>query len=223
MQVHVIRAAMVAACQEMNRSGLNQGTSGNLSVRVDDAFLVTPTATPYDALTPDMMASMRIAKEDERFSGPRAPSSEWRFHRDIYRARKDVGAIVHAHAPHATALSMLRKNLPAAHYMIAAFNTHDIICTDYAPYGTAELSALVVAGLGEAHGVLLGSHGMIAVGETLERAMWRAHELETLARHYMLACQMGEPVILPKDEIERLIPRFKNYGTREAPNSPGDE
>jgi L-fuculose-phosphate aldolase len=214
MQVHVIRAAMVAACQEMNRSGLNQGTSGNLSVRVDETMLVTPTATAYDALTPDMIASMRIADEDGRFSGPRAPSSEWRFHRDIYRARKDVGAIVHAHAPYATALSMLRRNLPAAHYMIAAFNTHEIICTDYAPYGTAELSALVVAGLGQAHGVLLGSHGMIAVGETLERAMWRAHELETLARQYMLACQMGEPVILPKEEIDALIPRFEKYGVK---------
>lgn len=216
MQVHVIRAAMVAACQDMSRSGLNQGTSGNLSVRVAEHMLVTPTATPPDALTPDMMAAMRIDDEEGRFSGPLAPSSEWRFHRDIYRARSDVGAIVHAHAPHATALSMLRKNLPAAHYMIAAFQTHEIICTDYAPYGTAELSALVVAGLGEAHGVLLGSHGMIAVGETLERAMWRAHELETLARHYLLACQIGEPVILPKDEIEALIPRFRDYGLKGA-------
>jgi L-fuculose-phosphate aldolase len=221
MQVHVIRAAMVAACQEMNRSGLNQCTSGNLSVRVDEAMLVTPTATAYDALSPDMIASMRIADEEGRFSGPRAPSSEWRFHRDIYRARSDVGSIVHTHAPYATALSMLRRNLPAAHYMIAAFNTHEIICTDYAPYGTAELSALVVAGLGQAHGVLLGSHGMIAVGETLERAMWRAHELETLARQYILACQMGEPVILPKEEIDALIPRFKAYGVIAGPNRMG--
>ena len=216
MQVHSIRAAMVAACQEMNRSGLNQGTSGNLSVRVDSSMLITPTATPYDRLAPGMMASLRIADADGRFSGPRAPSSEWRFHRDIYRARADVGAIVHAHAPYATALSMLRKNLPAAHYMIAAFNTHDIICTDYAPYGTPELSELAVAGLGAAHGVLLGSHGMIAVGETLERAMWRAHELETLARQYMLALQVGEPVILPKEEIDRLIPRFAAYGAAAA-------
>ena len=211
-QVHVIRAAMVAACQEINRTGLNQGTSGNLSVRVDGSMLITPTATAYDQLAPDMMATVRMGDEEGRFVGPRAPSSEWRFHRDIYRARADVRAIVHAHAPYATALSMLRKNLPAAHYMIAAFNTHQIICTDYAPYGTAELSALAVAGLGDAHGVLLGSHGMIAVGETLERAMWRAHELETLIRQYMLACQIGEPVILPKEEIDALIPRFAAYG-----------
>jgi L-fuculose-phosphate aldolase len=211
-QVQIIRAQMVAACQEMNRTGLNQGTSGNLSVRVDGSMLITPTATPYDQLAPDMMASVRIGDEEGRFTGPRAPSSEWRFHRDIYRARADVGAIVHAHAPYATALSMLRKPLPAAHYMIAAFNTHEIICTDYAPYGTAELSALAVAGLGKAHGVLLGSHGLIAVGETLERAMWRAHELETIVRQYMLACQLGDPVILPKTEIEALIPRFAAYG-----------
>ncbi len=212
MQMHEIRKFMVAACLEMNRTGLNQGTSGNLSVRVGDSLLVTPTATPYDRLEPDMMAAMRIGDEEGRFSGPCAPSSEWRFHRDIYRARADVGAIVHAHAPHTTALAMLRKNLPAAHYMMAAFNTHEIICTDYAPYGTPELSALAVAGLGKAHGVLLGSHGLIAVGDTLERAMWRAVELETLAHQYMLACQMGEPVILGKDEIEALIPRFAAYG-----------
>lgn len=217
MQLHEIRKAMVAAGLEMNRTGLNQGTSGNLSVRMGPHMLITPTATPYESLGPEMMASMRLDDdEDGHFSGPLPPSSEWRFHRDIYRARADVGAIVHAHAPYVTALSMLRKNLPAAHYMIAAFNTHEIICTDYAPYGTADLSALAVAGLGFAHGVILGSHGMIAVGETLARAMWRAHELETLARQYFLACQMGDPVILPKDEIERLIPRFAAYGLKDA-------
>ena len=111
---------------------------------------------------------------------------------------------------------MLRKPLPAAHYMIAAFNTHEIICTDYAPYGTPELSALAVAGLGQAHGVLLGSHGLITVGDTLERAMWRAVELETLAQQYMLACQMGEPVILRKEDVEALIPRFASYGVKGA-------
>jgi L-fuculose-phosphate aldolase len=198
----------------MNRTGLNQGTSGNLSVRVDGSMLITPTATPYDQLAPDMMATVRIADEEGRFVGPRSPSSEWRFHRDIYRARADVGAIVHTHAPYSTALSMLRKNLPAAHYMIAAFNTHDIICTDYAPYGTAELSALTVAGLGPRHGVLLGSHGMIATGVDLDSALWRAVELETLAKHYYLARAIGTPVVLGDAQIADLIPRFAAYGMK---------
>lgn len=212
MQVHEMRRAVVDACRELNRLGLNQGTSGNVSVRCGDAMLVTPTATPYDRLAPDMLASMRIEDEDGRHSGPKAPSSEWRFHRDIYRARPDVGAIVHCHATYATVLSMLRLNIPAAHYMIAAFGGAEIVCTDYAPYGTAELSALVVEGLGARHGVLLGSHGMIATGVDLESAMWRAGELETLARQYYLARAIGQPAILAEDAIAQLIPRFAAYG-----------
>ena len=212
MQMHEIRSALVEACRALNRLGLNQGTSGNLSVRWGANMLITPTATPEDRLAPDMLATMPIADEEGRFSGPCAPSSEWRFHRDIYHARPDVGAIVHCHATYATVLSMLRLDIPAAHYMIAAFGGSRIRCTDYAPYGTQELSALAVEGLGARHGVLLGSHGMIAVGGNLEQAMWRAAELETLARQYYLARQLGEPVILPDDEIERLIPRFAAYG-----------
>jgi L-fuculose-phosphate aldolase len=215
MQMHEIRRAIVAACLEMNRLGLNQGTSGNISVRCGEAMLVTPTATPYDRLAPEMLASMRLADEDGRFSGPRAPSSEWRFHRDIYRARPDVGAVVHCHATYATVLSMLRVNIPAAHYMIAAFGAAKIKCTDYAPYGTAELSALAVEGLGPRHGVLLGSHGMIATGADLESAMWRAVELETLAKQYYLARAVGEPVVLSDAEIEGLIPRFAGYGVKQ--------
>jgi L-fuculose-phosphate aldolase len=215
MQMHEIRRAIVAACLEMNRLGLNQGTSGNISVRCGEAMLVTPTATPYDRLAPEMLASMRVADEDGRFSGPKAPSSEWRFHRDIYRARTDVGAVVHCHATYATVLSMLRVSIPAAHYMIAAFGGAEIKCTDYAPYGTAELSALVVEGLGPRHGVLLGSHGMIATGADLESALWRAVELETLAKQYYLARAVGEPVVLSDAEITAVIPRFAGYGVKQ--------
>lgn len=212
MHMHETRRAVVAACLEMNRLGLNQGTSGNISVRCGDEMLVTPTATPYERLAPEMLASMRLADEDGRYAGPKAPSSEWRFHRDIYRARADVGAVVHCHATYATVLSMLRVKIPAAHYMIAAFGGADIACTDYAPYGTPELSALAVEGLGARHGVLLGSHGMIATGADLEAAMWRAVELETLAKQYYLARAIGEPVVLDDRQIEALIPRFAAYG-----------
>ncbi|MDB5544729.1 MAG: class aldolase [Hyphomicrobiales bacterium] len=214
MQMHEIRRAIVGACLEMNRLGLNQGTSGNVSVRCGEGMLVTPTATPYDRLAPEMLASMRLSDEEGRFSGPVAPSSEWRFHRDIYRARPDVGAVVHCHATYATVLSMLRVNIPAAHYMVAAFGGAPIKCTDYAPYGTAELSALVVEGLGPRHGVLLGSHGMIATGADLDTAMWRAVELETLAKQYYLARAVGEPVVLSDAEIEALVLRFAGYGIK---------
>ncbi len=212
MQMHDTRKAMVAACLEMNRLGLNQGTSGNLSVRVGERLLVTPTAVAYERLAPDMLVSMLIGDEEGRWSGPCAPSSEWRFHSDILRARPDIGAVVHCHATYATVLSMLRLPIPAAHYMIAAFGGTEIACTDYAPYGTPELSSLAVEGLGPRHGVLLGSHGMIATGRTLEEAMWRALELETLARQYYLARAIGQPVVLPDAAINALIPRFAAYG-----------
>jgi L-fuculose-phosphate aldolase len=209
---HALRAAIVAACREINRTGLNQGTSGNISVRTGAAMLVTPTAIACERLSPDMIARMDLADESGGWTGPHRPSSEWRFHRDILRARPDVGAIVHCHATYATVLSMLRLDITAAHYMIAAFNGSVIACTDYAPYGTPELSRLAVEGLGCRHGVLLGSHGMIATGVDLDEAVWRAGELETLARTYYLARALGPPVILPDEEIARLIPRFRDYG-----------
>jgi len=207
-----LRADIVAQCRAMNAAGLNQGTSGNISARFGEAMLITPSAIPYDAMRPAMIARMPIEGDYGAWSGPHPPSTEWRFHLDILRARPDVGAIVHCHAVNATALSMLRKPIPAAHYMIAAFGGPTVRCTGYAPYGTKELSELAVAGLEARNGVLLGNHGMIVVGETLTQAMWRATELETLARMYILALTIGDPVILADDEIMRTVERFKTYG-----------
>lgn len=206
------RAALIAAAREMNALGINQGTSGNLSIREGAAMLITPSGTPYDALTPD--AIPLVAVDDGRYEGPLAPSSEWRMHRDILRARADVNAVVHTHSTYATVLAALRRDIPAVHYMIGVFGTARIRCTDYAPFGTQALSDLAVAGLGRAHGVLLGNHGMIVTADSLDRAMWRAVELETLARVYYLARLAGEPAILPEDEIEAEIERFATYGLK---------
>ncbi len=131
-----------------------------------------------------MIASMPLDGEYGSWSGPLPPSSEWRIHLDIFKARPDAGALIHTHSLFATTLSMLRKPIPAAHYMIAAFGGPTIRCTDYAPFGTQDLSDLAVAGLEERTGVLLGSHGMVVMGATLDEAMWRAVELETLAKMY---------------------------------------
>jgi L-fuculose-phosphate aldolase len=207
-----LRAAIVAQCRAMNAAGLNQGTSGNISARLGEAMLITPSAIPYDIMRPDMLARMPIERDYGDWSGPCPPSTEWRFHLDILRARPEVGAIVHCHPVYATALSMLHKPIPATHYMIAAFGGPTVRCTGYAPYGTKELSELAVAGLEARNGVLLGNHGIIAVGETLAQAMWRASELETLAKMYHLALAIGEPVILSDDEIMRTVERFKSYG-----------
>ena len=198
----------------MNASGINQGAAGNISLRLDDAMLITPSGVDYEALEPDMVFAMSLDAEAPA-RDPRTglvASSEWRFHRDIFRARADVQAVVHTHAPYATVMSMLRRPIPASHYMIAAFGGSRIECTDYAPFGTAELSDLAVGGLGTRLGVLLGSHGMIAVGPDLKRALWLAGELENLAKLHYLASLAGAPVVLPDAEALALVERFSSYG-----------
>ena len=212
MKEKALRTAIIAQCRALNATGLNQGSSGNISARVGDAMLITPTTIAYDRMRPEMIAAMPINGEYGAWAGPLKPSTEWRFHLDILRARPDVGAIVHCHPPYGTTLAMLHKPILAAHYMIALFGGPVIECTKYAPYGTKELSDLAVAGLGDRHGVLLGNHGVIATGATLESAMHRIVELEALARMYYLAIAVGRPAILSDEEIGRTVERFKTYG-----------
>lgn len=209
-----IRDSIIRAAREINGLGINQGTAGNISVRDGDAMLITPSGTPYTTMTPEMIALVSLVESDLTFEGPLEPSTEWRLHRDIMRARRDVNAVVHTHPLYATTLSVLRRDIPAAHYMIAAFGDNRIRCTDYAPYGTTELSQLAVTGLGRAHGVLLGNHGAIVTGFNLDKALWRAVELEALAKIYYLASLAGTPIVLPDDEIARTIERFKSYGLK---------
>jgi L-fuculose-phosphate aldolase len=215
-----IREAIVAQCRWMNASGLNQGTSGNISVRFGDAMLITPSAVSYENLDPGMIVRMSLAAEDGRYDHPLRPSTEWRFHRDILRARPEVGAVVHTHSLYATVLSMLRREIPACHYMLAAFGGSTIRCADYATFGTAELSRNALTALEGRKGCLLANHGMIVAGEDLARAMWLAIELETLARQYVIAVQTGTPLILDDAEIERVRAAFAGYGLQPAPHHP---
>lgn len=214
MQGQDKRAQIVEAARELDRLGLNHGSAGNISQREGAGALITPSGIPSGALAAELIALMPLDGAGA-YEGPRPPSSEWRFHLDIYRARPDVNAIVHMHSPYATTLATLRRDIPAVHYMIAAFGGPVVRCTDYAPYGAEELSRLAIAGLGARDAVLLGNHGAIVTGADLRRAMWRAVELEALARVYYLAAQTGDPVILPDDEIMRTVERFKSYGPRE--------
>ena len=213
MSERSLRNQIITQARALNSQRLSQGSSGNISARSGEDMLITPSGVPYDTLKPAAIARMPLAGGGS-WSGPLKPSSEWRFHLDILRARPDVGAIVHAHSPYATVLSILRRPIRAVHYMIAAFGGPKIACTDYAAFGTQELSDLAIAGLGMRHGVLLGNHGMIVTGNDLDLAMWRAVELETLAQQEYLATLAGTPVILPDDEIARCIERFKSYGPR---------
>jgi L-fuculose-phosphate aldolase len=206
-----LRRAVIATARAMNAVGINQGASGNVSARLRGHMLITPSGVPYDKLTPRMIAKMSLDGGGD-WSGPLKPSSEWRFHLDILRARPEAGAVVHTHAVHCAAFSMLREPLRATHYMIAMFGGPDVRCTDYAPYGTPELSALAVEGLRDRTAVLLGNHGMIAIGANLDEALSRAVELETLAKQTFIASQMGKPRLLSDDEIARTVERFKGYG-----------
>jgi L-fuculose-phosphate aldolase len=207
-----LREAIIAKCRWMNASGLNQGTSGNISARYKDRMLITPSATPYEAMKPEMIAAMSLDDADGEWSGPLQPSTEWRFHLDIMRARPDVGSVVHTHSTYATVLAIARKPIPACHYMMAAFGGTDIRCAGYARYGTAELSELALAALEGRNGCLLANHGMIAVGANLDKAMWLAVELETIARQYYLSLALGAPVILSDEEIAETARGFSTYG-----------
>ncbi|MEM8590325.1 MAG: class II aldolase/adducin family protein, partial [Pseudomonadota bacterium] len=209
---HALRQAIVDTCRWLNTSGLNQGTSGNVSVRHDDGFLISPSATPYEMMQPEMVAHMDVAQRDGSYDGPKPPSTEWRFHRDIFAARPDVGAIVHAHSDYATALAIAHKSIPPCHYMVTAFGGHDIRCAPYARFGTQALSGHAVEALKGRMGCLLANHGMIALGHSLEQAKGFATELEALARQYWLSLQVGGPVLLTDAELEEVAEAMHEYG-----------
>lgn len=196
----------------MNALGINQATSGNISVRWRDGLLITPSGLPYDRMTAGDIVPMKL---DGAFEHRLKPSSEWRFHCDIMRARPDIGAIVHAHPTYATAFAICRMEIPAVHYMIAAAGGPTIRCGGYASYGTAELSEIAVAALEGRNACLLANHGMIATGADLDRAMWLAVEVETLARQYHGCLQIGKPPLLSKEEIENVRTRMAGYGHAE--------
>ena len=212
-QSKVKRQAIIDACRRMNALGINQGTSGNISVRDGDGLLITPTSVPYDAMTPEQIVFMDM---NGAFMEGHRPSSEWRFHLDILRARPEVEAVVHAHPTYCTILAIMGLEIPPIHYMIAAAGGPNIRCSPYATYGTPELSAHAVQALEGRFACLLGHHGMIAVGPSLPKAMWLAVEVETLARQYHGCLQIGKPPLLPMDEIERVRVKMADYGLANA-------
>ena len=197
----------------MNATGINRGKAGNVSTRWRDrnfdGFLITPTGVPYDQTAPDQIVAMTLTGEAQ---GALLPSSEWRFHRDIYAARTDVDAIVHTHASFATSLACLKRGIPPFHYMVAVAGGKDIRCAPYATFGTQELSDLAVAALAGRRACLLANHGMIAVGASLEQALALAVEVESLAEMYWRVLQIGEPIVLPDTEMDVVLEKFRTYG-----------
>ncbi len=205
-----LRNELLATSKRMAELGLAPGTSGNVSVRTSNGFLVTPSAIPYDTLQPDDMVEVR----DDGTLRPnqRVPSSEWQLHRDLMATRREAAAIVHTHAPFCTTIACLRQPLPAIHYMIALAGTAEIPCADYATYGSAELAHNVARALGDGRAALMANHGMVALGDSLASALKLAAEIETIAGLYWRALQIGTPVILPADEIQRVAAKFAAHG-----------
>ncbi len=201
----------LAACaRESVHRGLNQGSSGNLSVRSRDGFLITPSGQAMAALTAGDMVELDMRGE---VVGDGRPSSEWRFHRDIYATFPAAEAVVHAHSPFAVALACLRRDIPPFHYMVAMAGGTDIRCAAYATFGTQALSDAVLTALQDRRACLMANHGLLAWGEDLTSALDLASEVEALCGQYLRACQMGEPVLLSHAEMAEVLDKFKDYRT----------
>ncbi|PWE54201.1 class II aldolase [Metarhizobium album] len=213
-QNYALRIEMLETCRRMNASGINQGMAGNLSVRTEDGFLLTPSSMPYDTMRPEDLVEMDF---NGTYVGPR-PSSEWRFHRDILRERKDVNVVLHCHSMYATTLACHHKTIPSFHYMTGVAGGTTIRCAGYATFGTQELSDNALVALKDRYACLLGQHGQISLGKTLERALWLACEVETLSRMYLQALTLGEPPVLPDDEMERVIEQMRRMSYGRAPD-----
>jgi L-fuculose-phosphate aldolase len=204
-----LQAEVLTTARAMNACGINRGTAGNVSARCDDGFIVTPTGMDYAA---SAAADMVFVGLDGRVEGHRLPSSEWRFHRDIYAARPEAGAIVHTHSPFATSLACMAREIPAFHYMVARFGGDSVRCAGYATFGTQELSDAILVALAGRSACLMAHHGMLAFGRDAVHALDMAVELETLAEQYWRVLQLGTPQILPADEMLRVQEKFRHYG-----------
>jgi L-fuculose-phosphate aldolase len=212
-----LREQVVAACRDLTRLGLTQGTSGNVSVRRDASSLfISPTGMPYEALEAE---DVPLLAYSGHWFGRRQPSSEWRFHRDIFRARSDAGAIVHTHSRYATALACTGHDIPAFHYMVAVAGGSDIRCAPYHTFGSQELSDAAVAALNGRQACLLANHGVIALGASLSAALALAAEVENLAAQYCAALAIGGVELLDAAQMQPVLEKFRTYGRQDAADS----
>ena len=202
-------AKLITTARAMQPAGLNKGTSGNVSVRHGEGFYITPTGMPYDTL---VAADIPLMALDGSYVGSRKPSSEWRFHRDLYAARPEVGAVLHAHSPFAVSLACLRRDIPPFHYMIARFGGDTIRCADYAIFGSQALSDAALLAMLDRKACLLANHGLLVAGRDLAEALALAVELEELCEQYWRACQLGQPVLLSAGEMAEVMAIFAGYG-----------
>ncbi len=207
------REQLVRFAQKLNSSGLSAGKSGNISLRYNDSILITPSGLDYSTLSTQHI--VRIDQQGKALdSQNEIPSSEWPFHCKLYATRPDIQAIVHAHPVHATALACTGRSIPAFHYMVAIAGGNEIPIAPYALFGSDTLSDNIAATLKHHNACLLANHGIIAIGNNLEKAFNLAMEIENLAEQYCTALQLGNVNILSDEQMNDVLEKFKHYGQR---------
>lgn len=209
MSENQLRTELVRIANKLDATGLSHGTSGNLSVRYAEGFLITPSGFGAEGLTCDDIVFVHLSGESQ---GRWQPSSEWLFHRDIYVQRPEFGAIVHTHSNAATALACLRRDIPPFHYMLALLGGNSLRCAGYATFGTQALSDNALVAMQGRCACLLANHGMIAAGKNLADAFKNTVEVENLSELYLRALAVGEPVLLTPTEFSDALQRFESYG-----------
>ena len=209
---------VIKFAKKLNNSNLSPLRSGNISIRTTQndkqGFFITPSGIKYDQLVEDSIVFMELNEKvnEEKINKEGInPSSEWRFHQDIYVKKEDAKAIVHAHSTHATAVSAHGKNIPAFHYMIALAGGNDIKCAQYATFGTKELSENIIQALEKRKACLMSNHGQVAFGKNLEEAFELAEEIENICHQYINTIKLGEPKILSFEEMNKILEKTKNY------------
>ena len=209
------RVKIIEYSLKLNSTNLSPLRSGNISLRAnendEDGYLITPSGKKYETLKPEDIVFMGLNEENVNNNTNNKPSSEWRFHRDIYLDKKDAHAIVHAHSPHATAVSSHGKSVPPFHYMIALAGGEDIKCAKYATFGTKELSQNIIKALQNRSACLMSNHGQVAFGKNLDTAFELAQEIENICHQYTIALKLGKPKILSFEEMKKVLDKAKNY------------
>jgi len=204
-----LRIEVIKYAKKLNSRKLSALRSGNISVRYKDGFLITPSGQKYSSLKRKDIVFVSLEGIFNKKIG--IPSSEWRFHQDIYLNKKEAKAIVHAHSVCATAISAHGKSIPAFHYMVAMAGGNDVKCAKYATYGTRELSKNILKALKNRSACLISNHGQIAFSENLSKAFELAEEVENLSHQYITALKIGKPKILSLSKMKKVLEKAKNY------------
>ena len=211
---------LIKTCIEMESRGINQGTSGNLSIRYKNSFLITPSSISYNDMTPEDIVEMDW---EGGFTG-KQPSSEWRFHRDILKNREDINVVLHCHSINATALSCHNRDIPAFHYIVGLAGGNNIRCAKYATFGSQELSDNALIAIKDRLACLLGHHGMICLGKTLKQALMLGCEVEAMSKMYIKALSIGNTDILSEEEMDKVVKQMErmSYGKGPEPEGTND-